>query len=215
MKIYPVTDSRFARYGRIIDGYDFSQVISFLKRESYPEEVEYVAGVAELEALPVFREFQKGFYGELPVQLGYCMGHNDKLNGLEYHRGPEVNISVTDYVVMIGSRLDMEADFRYDTEKVECFYVTAGLAVEFYETTLHYCACHVKPEGYAHATFLPRGTNTPLDEDFIAKTREDTLLQAKNKWLAAHPDGGQAPSVPVTLYGPNWSYKDLEEYGNG
>ena len=211
MKIYPVTDPRFARYGRIIEGYDFSGIISFLKRDVYPEEVEYVASEAELEALPVFREFQEGFYGEMPVELGYCMGHNDKLNGLEYHRGSEVNISVTDYVVMIGSQQDLEEDFRYDTNKIECFYVPAGLAVEFYATTLHYCACHVKPEGYAHGTFLPRGTNTPLEKDFVVKTKEDTLLQAKNKWLIAHPEGGQAPSVPVTMYGPNWSYADLEK----
>ena len=215
MKIYPVTDLRFAKYGRIIEGYDFSEIITYLKRDVYPDGVEYVASDPNLEAFPVYEEFQRNFYGEMPAELGYCMGHNEMLNGLEYHRGSEVNVSVTDYVVMIGLQQDLEEGFRYDTSKIECFYVPAGLAVEFYATTLHYCACHVKPEGYAHATFLPRGTNTPLESGFTAKTEEDKLLQAKNKWLIAHPEGGQAPSVPVTMYGPNWSYLDLEKQETG
>jgi hypothetical protein len=84
------------------------------------------------------------------------------------------------------------------------------MAVEFYATTLHYCACHVKEEGYAHATFLPRGTNTPLESGFRAVTEEDRLLQARNKWLIAHPDGGLGPDVPAGLYGPNWTVEDLE-----
>ena len=211
MKVYPVTDPRFAQYGRIIEGYDFSEVISFLKRDVYPERVEYKASEPGLEAMPVFDAFARGFYGEMPVELGYCMGHNKKLNGLEYHRGSEVNVSVTDYVVMIGRQQDLDADFRYDTNLIECFYVPAGLAVEFYATTLHYCAVSIRQEGYAHATFLPRGTNTPLDNGFAAGTKEEQLLRAKNKWLMAHPDGGQEPGVPVTLYGPNWSLEDLEK----
>ncbi len=38
----------------------------------------------------------------MPVELGYCMGHNQKLNALEYHRSSEVNVSVTDYIVFLG-----------------------------------------------------------------------------------------------------------------
>lgn len=210
MKVYPVTDPRFARYGRIIEGYDFSEVIAYLKRDRYPENVEYRASVPELEAMHVFGEFQEHFYGEMPAELGYCMGHNDRLNGLEYHRGSEVNISVTDYIVMVGCQQDLEDGFRYDTNKVESFFVPAGLAVEFFATTLHYCACNTLPEGYAHATFLPRGTNMPLEEGFNPVTAEDQLLQAKNKWLFAHPEGGEAESVPKTMYGPNWCFGDLE-----
>lgn len=210
MKVYPVTDPRFARYGRIVEGYDFSEVISWLKRDQYPKGVEYRAGVPELEARKVFGEFQEHFYGNMPVELGYCMGHNDRLNGLEYHRGSEVNVSVTEYLVMVGSQQDLEDGFRYDTNKIECFLVPAGLAVEFYATTLHYCACNTKTEGYAHATFLPRGTNTPLEDGFVALTPEDQLLQAKNKWLFAHPDSEEAASVPRTMYGPNWCIQELE-----
>ena len=210
MKVYKVTDPEFLKYGRVVEGYDFSGLITELKKIPMPEDVCYVASDPALEALPVFKEFQEGFYGGLPAELGYCTGHNDALNGLEYHRGSEVNVSATDFVVMIGLLQDLEEGYRYNTDKIEAFYVPAGLAVEFYATTLHYCACNVKPEGYMHATFLPRDTNTPLEKDFVPKTEEDKLLQAKNKWLMAHPEGGQDPKVPVTLYGKNWTIKDCE-----
>jgi len=210
MKLYDVRDPQFAVYGRVVEGFDFSPVIDVMKKKPIPDPVEYVASAPELEALPVFKEFEERFYGQLGAELGYCMGHNDRLNGLEYHRGSEVNIAVTDHIVMVGRQQDIEPGMRYDTEKVEAFYVTEGMAVEFYATTLHYCACHVQEEGYAHATFLPRGTNTPLESGFRAVTEEDRLLQARNKWLIAHPDGSLGPDVPAGLYGPNWTVEDLE-----
>lgn len=210
MKLYDVRDPQFAVYGRVVEGFDFSPVIDVMKKKPIPGPVEYVASAPELEALPVFKEFEERFYGQLGAELGYCMGHNDRLNGLEYHRGSEVNIAVTDHIVMVGRQQDIEPGMRYDTEKVEAFYVTEGMAVEFYATTLHYCACHVKEEGYAHATFLPRDTNTPLESGFRAVTEEDRLLQARNKWLIAHPDGSLGPDVPAGLYGPNWTVADLE-----
>lgn len=211
MRLYDVRDPEFAAYGRIVTGYDFTGIIGILKEMPIPGQVEYVASLPELEALPVFREFENHFYGQLGAELGYCMGHNDRLNGLEYHRGSEVNIAVTDYIVMIGKLQDLEPGMLYNTEKMEAFYVTAGMAVEFYATTLHYCACHVNEEGYAHATFLPKGTNTALETGFCAVTEEDAYLYAKNKWLIAHPEGGLGKDVPTGLYGPNWTTADLRK----
>lgn len=211
MKVYKVTDPQFSKYGRVIRGYDFSGLIEKVKEIPMPDEgVGYVASSPVLETLPVFEQFQEGFYGEIPAELGYCLGHNDALNGFEYHRGSEVNVSASDFIVLVGSQQDLEEDFRYDTSKVEAFYVPEGLAVEYYATTLHYCACNVDSRGYRHATFLPKGTNTPLDEKFQVTTEEDKLLQAKNKWLFAHPEGGQDPNVPVTMYGKNWTIRDCE-----
>ena len=210
MKVYDVRDPEFAAYGRLIDGFDFSAVIERMKKLPIPEQVEYVASCPRLESLPVFREFEQRFYGQLGAELGYCMGHNDSLNALEYHRGSEVNIAVTDFVVMIGRQQDIEPGCRYDTNKVQAFYVTEGMAAEFYATTLHYCACHVTEGGYSHATFLPKGTNTELDPGIVPVTEEDRLLRAKNKWLIAHPDGGLDPEVPAGLYGPNWNMADFQ-----
>lgn len=203
MKIYNIADFKFQTYGRIVEGYDFTELISVMRQREIPESVEYVASDPVLEALPVFRQFADGFYGGMPVELGYCMGHNRKLNALEYHRGSEVNISVTDYIVLLGRLQDADEYFNYNTEKVEAFYVPAGLAVEFYATTLHYCACHAAESGYCHATFLPAGTNCPLEEGFVRETEEDGLLMAKNKWMLVHEDGGFDPDFPVKLHGVN------------
>lgn len=203
MKIYDITDLKFNKYGAVVQGYDFSELLAEMHRKPIPESIEYVASDPALEALPVFRQFTAGFYGGMPVELGYCMGHNQKLNALEYHRSSEVNIAVTDYIVLLGCQQDMDEHFNYNTALVEAFYIPAGLAVEFYATTLHYCACHVQAGGYSHATFLPRGTNCPLANGFIPKTEEDHLLAAQNKWMLVHRDGGFDGILPVKLKGEN------------
>lgn len=203
MKIYDITDARFGRYGTIVRGYDFSELLENMGRRRIPDEVEYVASDPALEALDIFKQFTCGFYGGMPVELGYCMGHNQKLNALEYHRGSEVNVSVTDYIVLVGCQQDIDEEFTYDTDRLEAFYIPAGLAVEFYATTLHYCACHVREEGYSHATFLPKGTNCPLDAGFVPATEEDRLLAARNKWMLVHAEGGFDEGFPVKLRGEN------------
>ena len=204
MRIHKITAPTFRPYGRVVQGYDFDPLIEAMRTRPIPRQgVEYVPSDPALEALPIFRQFFRHFYGGLPSALGYCMGHNRKLNALEYHRGSEVNVSVTDYIVIVGRQQDIAPDGYYDTGLVELFYVPAGLAVEFYATTLHYCACHVSDQGYAHATFLPQGTNCPLPEDFSPMTEEDKILLAQNKWLLAHKDGGFGPNFPVRLTGEN------------
>ena len=82
--------------------------------------------------------FSKRIYGSLPVQLGYCNGHNKKLNALEYHRDSEVNIAVTDMILILGNLWDVTDDFTYETSKAEAFMVPAGTVVEMFSTTLHY-----------------------------------------------------------------------------
>ena len=62
-------------------------------------------------ALPIGRELSDGIYGQMGIQLGYCNGHNKKLNALEYHRDSEVNLAVTDLVLLLGRQQDIEEDF--------------------------------------------------------------------------------------------------------
>ena len=120
-------------------------------------------------------------------EIGYCNGHNRKLNGLEYHRSSEINVAVTDLVLLIGHQQDVEKDFTYDTSKVEAFLVPAGTAIEVYATTLHYAPCHVNESGFQCVVVLPKGTNTELTFE-TASEGEDKLLTAKNKWLIGHEE---------------------------
>ena len=77
----------------------------------------------ELEALDVAEAFQNRGFGGIPIQIGYCNGHNKKLNAVEYHRCSEINVAVTDLVLLIGSQQDITDDFHYDTSRIEAFLV--------------------------------------------------------------------------------------------
>ena len=186
MKIQNVTDDSFRRYGKVLAGYDFTELLREMKHTPVPEDVIYVPSVEEMEALPVAKEIQNRGYGGLPIEIGYCNGHNKKLNGLEYHRNSEINVAVTDLVLLIGHQQDIEKDFTYDTSKVEAFLVPAGTAIEVYATTLHYAPCGVDGQGFKCVVVLPKGTN--LDVVNTHATAEDKLLAASNKWLIAHED---------------------------
>ena len=189
MQIYEVTDARFRKYGKVIRNIDFSALTEAMKKTPVPSDVVYEPSIAELEALPVAKEIEKVFYGELPIQIGYCNGHNSKLNALEYHRSSEVNVAVTDIILLLGAEQDIEPDFTYDTSKVEAFLVPAGIGIEVYGTTLHYAPCGVDGNGFKAVVVLPKGTNTDL-MTCHTKSFDDKLLTAKNKWLIAHEEAG-------------------------
>ena len=187
MKIQKVTDPAFRKYGQVLEGYDFTVLIKEMKHTPVPEDVIYVPSVEELEALDIMKDLQNKGYGGLPVQIGYCNGHNKKLNAVEYHRNSEINVAVTDLVLLIGHQQDIEPDHTYDTSKIEAFLVPAGTGIEVYATTLHYAPCHVNEGGFQCVVVLPKGTNTDLTFQ-TEKTGEDSLMTAKNKWLIAHED---------------------------
>ena len=187
MKIQKVTDPAFRKYGQVLEGYDFTGLIKEMKHTPVPEDVIYVPSVEELEALDIMKDLQNKGYGGLPIQIGYCNGHNKKLNAVEYHRNSEINVAVTDLVLLIGHQQDIEPDHTYDTSKIEAFLVPAGTGIEVYATTLHYAPCHVNEGGFQCVVVLPKGTNTELTFQ-TEKTGEDSLMTAKNKWLIAHED---------------------------
>ena len=187
MKIQKVTDPAFRKYGKVLEGYNFSALLKEMKHTPVPEDVVYVPSVEELEALEVEKDLRNRAFGGLPVEIGYCNGHNKKLNAVEYHRNSEINVAVTDLVLLIGHQQDIEPDHTYDTSKIEAFLVPAGTGIEVYATTLHYAPCHVNEGGFQCVVVLPKGTNTDLTFQ-TEKTGEDSLMTAKNKWLIAHED---------------------------
>ncbi len=210
MEIKKVTDAAFKKYGRVISHVDVAELVAALKETPIPADVVYEPSVESLEKLPVKEELSSVIYGEMPIQIGYCNGHNKKLNALEYHRDSEINIAAEDAVLMLGSLQDVEADFTYDTSKVEAFLVPAGTAVEIYATTLHYAPCHVEDGGFQVAVVLPKGTNYELKTAHAKvengkATNEDALLTAVNKWLIGHAEGGLPEGSFLGLKGENLS----------
>ena len=210
MEIKKVTDAAFKKYGRVISHVDVAELVAALKETPIPADVVYEPSVESLEKLPVKEELSSVIYGEMPIQIGYCNGHNKKLNALEYHRVSEINIAAEDAVLMLGSLQDVEADFTYDTSKVEAFLVPAGTAVEIYATTLHYAPCHVEDGGFQVAVVLPKGTNYELKTthakvEYGKAPNEDALLAAVNKWLIGHAEGGLPEGSFLGLKGENLS----------
>lgn len=208
MKVLSVNDAAFRKYGRVVTNVDFTELIQEMKKTPVPEDVVYEPSVEALEALPVMQALSDTVYGEMPVQIGYCNGHNTKLNALEYHRDSEINVAATDAILMLGLLQDVEEDHTYDTSRVEAFLVPAGTAVEVYATTLHYAPCGVDGQGFQVTVVLPRGTNYPLKKEHVraagtATDNEDCLITAVNKWLIGHAEGGLDAGSFLGLKGKN------------
>lgn len=207
MIINKVSDSKFKKYGRILENYDCSEIIEKMKNTPLPNDVIYEPSIKELEELKIYKDLKYREFGELPIQIGYCNGNNYMLNAVEYHRSSEINIAVTDLILLIGSQQDISDDFSYDTSEIEAFLVPAGTIIEVYATTLHYAPCNSDENGFKCVVVLPRDTNFPLEND-TKKYGEDRLLFAKNKWLIGHKDtdlGGQGAFIG--LIGENISLK--------
>ena len=185
-----VTEEAFRPYGRVLP-LETKEFCEALKKIDIPAEgTVYEPSVASFEELPLFKELTEKTYGEMPTELGHCSGHNEALNALEYHRSSEIDIAATDLVLMVGRQQDIDPEtLTYDTSKVECFFVTAGTAVELYATTLHFAPCGIDGQKFRCGVALPRGTNEALKNP-IAKEGEDRLLFAVNKWLIAHAESG-------------------------
>ena len=208
MKILPVTDPAFKKYGRIITNVDFTELVAAMKETPVPAGVVYEPSIRELEALPVMQKLSDVAYGEMPIQIGYCNGHNTKLNAVEYHRDSEINVAATDAILILGSLQDVEADHTYETSKMEAFLLPAGTGVEVYATTLHYAPCSVEGKGFQVAIVLPKGTNYPLKVSHpkasgTTTDNEDHLITAVNKWLIGHAEGGLEPGIFLGLKGEN------------
>lgn len=208
MKILAITDPAFRKYGRVVNNVDFSELYEAMRSTPVPEGVVYEPSVEALEALPVMKELTTVAYGEMPIQVGYCNGHNSLLNAVEYHRSSEINAAATDAILILGMQQDIEEDFTYDTAKLEAFLLPANTAVEIYATTLHYAPCGVNGAGFQVSIILPKGTNYPLAKEHapleaVADKNEDILLQATNKWLIGHAEGGLDASAYIGLKGKN------------
>lgn len=203
MKIVPVTDASFAPYGRIVEGYPVEPMLKALAEMPLPEGVEYVGKVDALHAVENADYLGELMFGGMPFQLGYCNGHNTKLNCLEYHRDSEFNLAPQDFILLLAKQDDI-VDGKLDTSKVKAFRCPAGVLIEVYATSLHYAPCHADPaKGFQVLIGLPDKTN----EDFRFANpinAEDKTLWARNKWLIAHADASEAAAgAYVGLVGEN------------
>lgn len=207
MEIKKVTAPSFRKYGRIVEGIDFTDLVEAIRKETpLPDGVAYEPSIKALEETTAAKALQRRTYGELPIEVGYCNGHNYKLNAVEYHRSSEINVAATDAVLIVGMQQDITDDFKYETAKMEAFLVEAGTAVELYATTLHYAPCSADEGGFKVGIVLPAGTNYPLQESH--EGWEDSLITAQNKWLIGHAEGGLDAGAHIGLVGKNLDIRE-------
>lgn len=205
MTIYPVSDPAFVPYGRVVSGLDAAktEILSALAATPLPAGTDYVPEEPMLQSLPAMVEISEHCYGGMPVQLGWCNGHNTTLNCLEYHRDSEFNLGTEDFVLLLAKQEEI-VDGKLDTAKVKAFHVPAGELVEVYATTLHYAPCHTDAaKGFRVLVALPQGTNTAKPA-ITPDGGDDIRLWACNKWLLAHPESSEAKAgAYVGLIGEN------------
>lgn len=205
MKFYSVYDPEFKPYGQVVTGMEdtVAEIMEALAQTPCTDHVEYVPTDESLQELPAAVEVSEHLYGGSPIQMGWCNGHNTKLNCLEYHRDSEFNLGTEEFVLLLAKQDEIE-DGILNTAKVKAFRVPEGVMVEVFATTLHYAPCHTDPnKGFRVLVALPWGTNTdrPVMENRIP---EDELLTARNKWLLAHPESDEAKGgAKVGLRGEN------------
>ena len=211
MKIYSVFDPEFKPYGQIVKGLDeaVQEILAGLAETPLPDGVGYVPTDPILQELPAAVEISEHCFGGMPTQLGWCNGHNTKLNCLEYHRDSEFNLGTEDFILLLARQEEI-VDGILDTAKVKAFKAPAGTLIECFATTLHYAPCHADAsKGFRVLVALPWLTNTdrPVMEN---KTVEDEIMTARNKWLLAHPDSSEAKSgAKVGLSGENIDIANL------
>ena len=182
LDIRSVQDKTFKAFGQLITGHDFSELSEFCLERYYDANHggAYIPDTSELAQLAVIQLVANEVYSDMPLQVGYVTGQNHALTGLEYHQGSETIIAVTDMVLILGKR-ELLTDGYYATKDCQTFFLEAGQGVELYSTTLHYTPCKTGESAFLGVVFLPKGTNTPLNQESPSK-----LLFKSNKWFITH-----------------------------
>lgn len=209
MKIISVYDEKFNKYGKVLKGYDYSEIFAELEKIPMPENgIIYIASKKEFEEKKEMTVFKNRGFGGLPIQIGCVCGKNDILNCLEYHKSSEFNIAMDDIILVLGDTRKIK-DGKFDTSDCEAFYVPAGMGVELYGTTLHYAPIGKDNQFYRMICVLPKGTNAekiPFDEF----DSDDKMCYGVNKWIIAHNEY-EDNTIYKGLTGKNIKLSDLED----
>ncbi len=202
MTILSVFDEAFRPYGRVVEGYPVEGILSALAATPCTDAVVYEPRIQAIHDAPNAEEVGAALFGGMPFQLGFCNGHNTKLNCLEWHRDSEFNLGTEEFILLLAKAEDI-IDNKLDTARVKAFRAPAGVLVECYATTLHYAPCQASDKGFRVLIALPEGTNTDLPE-LMCADKLDKTIWARNKWLLAHPETSEAAAGAVAgLVGEN------------
>ena len=214
IKIESVLDEAFRPYGRVWSDVPQAYLVELAETLEHstpmPEGRSYSASDPALENMACAPALSALFFGGRPAQLGWCNGHNTKLNCLEYHRASEFNFGPRDFILLLA-REEQIIDGELDTSLVRAFHVPANTLIEVYGSTLHYAPCQAcADEGYKVLVALPQGTNGPKPAlPRGAQGGDAAMLWAADKWLIVHEESGKGElGAWVGLVGENIDIAD-------
>jgi hypothetical protein len=209
LRLFDLGSSRVRKYGRRVMDVDFGEAVEYLRtKTTIPEQGHYYTpAFAPLEAMKLKEAASRLCYAHMPVQIGYCNGKNTLLGGLEYHKGTEICVAVTDTVLFLGSLVDMDG-ISFHSRDVEALYLAEGDAFEMWPTTMHFCPCHTtkKNPGFKTIVLLPEGTNYEVKGMTALPSGEGRLMWRRNEWQMVHPENtkGVAQGNYPGLTGENY-----------
>lgn len=184
---------------------DVSELVAYSDSYLVAEtENRYIASDGAAERLSVVGAVCREVFAELPVQCGWCLGGGRKMNGMEWHKSPEVIVACTDCVLILGDVADIKND-AFDSANAVALQLRRGEAVELAPETLHLAPLAVN-EFFVAAIILPRGTNAPLESGISGARR------AVNKWLLVHPENERGISLggKVGVFGVNVTSEQIQ-----
>lgn len=183
--IHEIHEDVFLKFGKVIQSkqQEVNEFIKYVDDTITKPQIgsEYIVDIEEMHVFSIMDKIKHNVYGDMEIECGICHGHNDTLTGLEFHQGSEVNIAVTDFILAIARKEDMEDNKIYG-EQLTLFYVPAGSIIELYDKTLHYCPFSSRESGFSCIVVLLDKTNTAI------QYQPYDMLVKRNKWFIAHED---------------------------
>ena len=181
--IKETTDPAFTKYGKIYTNYDVTDAIKYNIVIDQNSNI-YVPSNFELEQVPSMQKIGTDIYAGMPFEAGECTGQSSNFTAVEYHQGSELNVMLTDVIMVLGKRCVLEENGTFNAkEEAELFFVSRGTIVEFYSDTLHYSPIKVDNSGFSIIVMLPAGSNTELPENFHST---NPRIVKKNKFQVVH-----------------------------
>ncbi|WP_173021179.1 DUF4867 family protein [Secundilactobacillus folii] len=210
IQIQSVTDLSFANYGRVIQlPYQTELNRILIDRTEIPKQNNvYVRDDSQFLLTGQREIISRNFYGEQPIEIGYCNGNSNRINAFEFHNCSELNLAGTDLILWLTHRRNL-VNNQTSTAYARAFFVPHGTAIEVYPTTLHFAPNRVLASGFKCLVILTAQTNSPLK----GQRQPDDLLFQHNKWLLTHPDNQQMVNKGafVGLSGENYYINPVTE----
>jgi len=184
-----IYDDVFRKYGRVLDSKPYEGLLTLLKKNTVITESNvYRASEPKLFDESAYKAAGCVF-GGMKIQIGYCNGMNQTLNGMEYHKSPELIVAGTDILLFLATPSDLKDFSTMDSSSAKVFFAPEGSAFCLNPEILHLSPSCVHKSGFKSIIILPEGTNLDLDENTERDGEmESLILFKKNKWMLTHRD---------------------------